>query len=296
MEIISLTSSIARPQKRQQATITKAPSNVSSRFFTLLPYRQSPLQSIFWFLTAWTLLLGVWEIGVFLDILNAQILPPPSETLPYLLQNNVSIGFGTQKTSLWGSLWLTLGRIALGLGLGFACALIAVIGMSESRLLRRLAMPIFQAIAPIAPVAWIPFTIAVIGLGAKSAVFIVFMAVIGSATLSLFAAIERVPLEYLKIAESLQTQRLRLWSRILLPAIAPAIATTVRLSFFGAWMAVLAGEMAGLNSGLGYLIIMGQQTYNMKLVMLCILFIALIGLIMDRGLVWLTNQFKAAQG
>lgn len=294
MKSASLNPSISLSQQRDRA---KTPLvGASSRFFTLSPHRQSPLQSTFWFLAAWALLLGAWETGVYLDVLNARILPPPSETIPYLLQNNVSIGFGTQKTGLWDSLGVTLGRVALGLSLGFICALTAVILMSESRFLRRLAMPIFQAIAPIAPVAWIPFTIAVIGLGAKSAVFIVFMAVIGSATLSLFAAIERVPLEYLKIAESLQTRRLRLWTRVLLPAIAPAMATSVRLSFFGAWMAVLAGEMAGLNSGLGYMIIMGQQTYNMKLVMLSILFIALVGLIMDRSLVWLTHQFRAAQG
>lgn len=293
MKSASLSSSL--PLSRRAART--APSRpASSRFFTLQPYRQRPLENVLWFVAAWALLLSAWEIGVYLDILNARILPPPSETIPYLLQNDVSIGFGAQKTHLWSSLALTLGRVALGLGIGIACALAAVIAMSESRFLRRLAMPVFQAVAPIAPVAWIPFTIAVIGLGAKSAVFIVFMAVIGSATLSIFAAIERVPLEYLKIAESLQTSRRRLWTRVLLPAIAPAMATTVRLSFFGAWMAVLAGEMAGLNSGLGYMIIMGQQTYNMKLVMLSILLIALVGLLMDRGLVGLTRRFRAAQG
>lgn len=292
MDTVSLQHSVS---VSKQQDITPSSVRASSRFFTLQPYRQSSLQSAFWFAAAWLLLLGTWEIGVYFEVLNTRILPPPSETIPYLLQNNVSIGFGAQKTHLWNSLWVTLGRVALGLGLGFICALSTVILMSENRFLRHLAMPIFQAIAPVAPVAWIPFTIAVIGLGAKSAIFIVFMAVIGSATLSLFVAIERVPLEYLKIAESLQTRRLHLWTRVLLPAIAPAMATTLRLSFFGAWMAVLAGEMAGLNSGLGYMIIMGQQTYNMKLVMISILLIALVGLIMDRGMVWLTNRFKAVQ-
>lgn len=265
-----------------------------TRFFTLQSYRQSPAQAALWFVVAWLLLLATWEVAVAVDLLNQRILPPPSQTLPYLFSGDVGVGFGSQKTRLWSSLALTLGRVSLGLALAIVCALGAVVAMSESRWLRRLAMPIFQAIAPIAPVAWIPFTIAVIGLGARSAVFIVFMAVIGSATLSLFAAIERVPLEYLKIAESLQTSRQRLWRQVLLPAIAPSIATTVRLSFFAAWMAVLAGEMAGLNSGLGYLIVMGQQTYNMKLVMLCILLIALVGLLMDRGLVWLSSRFRAA--
>jgi hypothetical protein len=40
--------------------------------------------------------------------------------------------------------------------------------------------------------------------------------------------------------------------------------TVARMSFFGAWMAVLAGEMAGINSGLGVLIMFGQQQFNMS--------------------------------
>jgi ABC-type nitrate/sulfonate/bicarbonate transport system permease component len=40
--------------------------------------------------------------------------------------------------------------------------------------------------------------------------------------------------------------------------------------------------MAGLFSGLGYMIIMAQQMYNMKLVMIGILAIGFIGFAIDR--------------
>jgi ABC-type nitrate/sulfonate/bicarbonate transport system permease component len=69
---------------------------------------------------------------------------------------------------------------------------------------------------------------------------------------------------------------------VLLPAAAPSLMTMVRMSFFAAWMAVLAGEMAGINSGLGYLIIMGQQMYNMQLVMVGIIAIGVVGFALDR--------------
>ena len=66
--------------------------------------------------------------------------------------------------------------------------------------------------------------------------------------------------------------------------------TMVRMSFFAAWMAVLAGEMAGINSGLGYLIIMGQQMYNMKLVMVGIIAIGVVGFALDRLLLVLQRR------
>ena len=58
--------------------------------------------------------------------------------------------------------------------------------------------------------------------------------------------------------------------------------TSLRMAFFGAWMAVLAGEMAGINSGLGYMIIMAQQMYNMPLVMVGVMTIGVVGFVVDR--------------
>jgi ABC-type nitrate/sulfonate/bicarbonate transport system permease component len=43
----------------------------------------------------------------------------------------------------------------------------------EWKPLRRPALPIVQMLAPVSPVAWIPF--AIVGIGAPAAIFVVFM-------------------------------------------------------------------------------------------------------------------------
>lgn len=247
-----------------------------------------------WFGLAWLLLGGVWELGAAHGVLNPRILPPPSETIPYLLSGNVAVGFGQQTATLQQAALTTIGRVLLGMGLGLAVSLVLAVAVAELRLLRRLVLPIVQSLSPIAPVAWIPFTIVVFGIGGVSAVFIVFMAVVGAMTLSLVAALDAIPAEYLHIARNLRTSRLRLWTRVRLPAIAGPALTTVRMCFFGAWMAVLAGEMAGINSGLGYMIIMAQQLFNMKAVMVGILTIGAIGFAADRLLLLAQHRFTEA--
>lgn len=248
----------------------------------LLLRDDSRLAPVAWFAIAWALLLGLWELGGVTGLLNPKILPPPSQTIPYLLSGAASIGFGTQRTGLFEAALVTLGRVFMGFGAGLVCALVLGALIVEYKPLRRLALPIVQTIAPVSPVAWIPFAIVLVGIGAPAAVFVVFMAIFGSMTLASVAAFDGVPREYLKVAQNLATPKLRLWLRVILPAAAPDIMTVARMSFFGAWMAVLAGEMAGINSGLGYLIIMGQQMYNMRLVMVGIVCIGLIGLTIDR--------------
>ena len=164
-------------------------------------------------------------------------------------------------------------------------------------------MPIVQTIAPVAPVAWVPVAIALVGTGDQSAIFVVFMGVFAVMTLATAAVIASVPDELVKTAKSLGAKGNRLWLWVVFPAAAPSLLTILRVNFFAAWMAVLAGEMAGINSGLGALIILGQQQFNMKLVMAGIITIGIIGFAIDRlmlilqqRLLWWEARGRATTG
>lgn len=244
-----------------------------------------------WFLLAWALLIGAWELAVQVGWLDGRVLPPPSVTLPYAFSGNAVVGFGQQRSGLLEALVVTLFRVSGGLLAGSLVALLLAVITTEIKLLRRLILPLVQTLAPISPVAWVPFTIAVIGIGGQAAIFVVFLAVLGTMTLSLIAALDAVDPQYLNIARNLRCTRRQIWLRVRLPAIAPSAMTSLRMAFFGAWMAVLAGEMAGINSGLGYMIIMAQQMYNMPLVMVGVMTIGVVGFVVDRLLLLLGRRF-----
>lgn len=244
-----------------------------------------------WFLLAWALLIGAWELAVQVGWLDGRVLPPPSVTLPYAFSGNAVVGFGQQRSGLLEALVVTLFRVSGGLLAGSLVALLLAVITTEVKLLRRLILPLVQTLAPISPVAWVPFTIAVIGIGGQAAIFVVFLAVLGTMTLSLIAALDAVDPQYLNIARNLGCTRRQIWLRVRLPAIAPNAMTSLRMAFFGAWMAVLAGEMAGINSGLGYMIIMAQQMYNMPLVMVGVMTIGVVGFVVDRLLLLLGRRF-----
>ncbi|WEJ21124.1 ABC transporter permease [Pseudomonas sp. SD17-1] len=240
------------------------------------------LRDTLWFLLAWALLIGAWELAVQSGWLDGRVLPPPSVTLPYAFSGEAVVGFGQQRSGLLEALLVTLLRVSGGLLAGSLVALLLAVITTEVKLLRRLILPLVQTLAPISPVAWVPFTIAVIGIGGQAAVFVVFLAVLGTMTLSLVAALDAIDPQYLNIARNLRCTRQQIWLRVRLPAIAPSAMTSLRMAFFGAWMAVLAGEMAGINSGLGYMIIMAQQMYNMPLVMVGVMTIGVVGFVVDR--------------
>jgi NitT/TauT family transport system permease protein len=243
------------------------------------------------FLAAWAILVGAWELGAVTGVLNPAILPPPSEFLPYLAGGPGAAGIGSQQVSYGAAVLDTLIRVTVGFILGVTAAAVVGAVLAGTRVARLIGLPIVQTIAPIAPVAWVPLAIALVGTGDGAAVFVVFMAIFATMCVATVAALEAVPPELVKGARTLGTRGWRLWGRVIVPAAAPALATAVRLSFFTAWMAVLAGEMAGINSGLGALVILGQQQFNMSLVMAGLVTIGVLGFAMDRLLLVLRRRF-----
>lgn len=278
----------AETSKATADTVTQARA---SRSTAVKPSRMSlAWREAGWLLFAWVLIAALWELGAYTEFLNPRILPPPSETIPYLLQGPAPAGIGAQRTTFIGAILDTLGRVAIGYFLGIFAAMVLGALIVRYKPLRRLCYPIVQTLAPVSPVAWIPFAIALVGIGSPAAVFVVFMAIFGSMTVSAVAAFDSVPEEMLKVGRSLGTKRMHMWTRVIIPAAAPSLMVMARMSFFAAWMAVLAGEMAGINSGLGYLIILGQQMYNMKLVMVGIITIGVLGFVIDRLLLLIQRR------
>lgn len=252
--------------------------------------RRRTWRSIGGLAAAWLILGAAWEVGARAGLLNPAILPPPSQFIPYLIDTSGSVGLGVNKVSYAQSLLETIVRVSAGFGLGVGVGLVAGTLLSALPWARLIGVPIAQILAPIAPIAWIPLAIVLFGTGDGAAVFVVFMGIAASMTLATVAAVAGVPAEYVKSARSLGSRGWRLWLRVILPAAAPGIATAMRLSFFAAWMSVLAGEMAGINSGLGSLVILGQQEFQMKLVMAGLVTIGFLGFAFDRVLLLLRSR------
>jgi NitT/TauT family transport system permease protein len=235
-------------------------------------------------------MIGVWELAARTGTVNPDILPPPSEWFPYLLQGPGATGIGPQQVTYGEAIITTLTRVIAGLGIGLAIALALGTLVSWFRPVRRILMPMVQTIAPVAPVAWVPVVIAVVGIGDRASITVVVLAVAASMTIATVAAIGSVPENLIKSARSLGAGRVQTALWVIGPAAAPSLLTMLRLNMFAAWMAVLAGEMAGVDAGLGAMTLMGQQQFNMKLVMIGVVTIGVLGFICDQVLLFMQRR------
>ena len=170
---------------------------------------------------------------------------------------------------LIGYITASIAGIVLGLILGWYQKLWAFID------------PIVQVLRPISPIAWFPFIVLWFGIGDAPAIVIIFIAAFYPVLLSTVNGIRKVDQVYLKVAQNFEMNQFQLLTKIVLPAAFPMIANGLHMALGSSWVFLVAGEMVGAQSGLGYLIIDARNSLRLDLVLAGIIFIGLSGLILD---------------
>jgi len=96
------------------------------------------------------------------------------------------------------------------------------------------------------------------------------------------AGVKKMDQDYLKIAENMEIKHPELMYKIIFPAAFPSIVSGLHMALGSAWIFLVAGEMIGAQSGLGFLIVDARNTMNLAGVFAGIIVIGLSGFVLDR--------------
>jgi len=251
----------------------------------------STLMSIACGLLSLSVVWGLWELVGTQHWSFMRVFPPPSQFLADIIRSNFHIGLGTQSATVQASIISSISRVFGGMALGFFASVVVGFSISISPWTKRFILPLIQVLAPIAPIAWIPLAIVMLGIGNHTALFIVFMGVFFTLTIATVQAVEMVPEHLHHTAITLGANRRQIWQHVVLPHILPSVFTILRLNFIAAWMAVLAAEMTGLRDGLGAIINVGRNLFDYNLILLGMSLIGLVGFLGDATLRLLQRKF-----
>ena len=122
-----------------------------------------------------------------------------------------------------------------------------------------------------------PLAILWFGLGDHSAWFIVFVGAFFPIYIQVAWALSHCPPEWLELADSLGAGRRLTLLRVRLPAAAPEVVAGLRTGLGLAWTSVIAAELVGAQSGLGYRIQMHRLVLETEGVIVGMLTIGLLG-------------------
>jgi NitT/TauT family transport system permease protein len=116
-----------------------------------------------------------------------------------------------------------------------------------------------------------------------SAGFIVFVGAVFPILINTYVGFRNVPKVLIETAMVLGcTKNHSLIRRVAFPSAIPQIATGIRVAMGVAWMCVVAAEMFGMTSGIGYKILNWSYFHRMDHVMAYMLLLGFISLSIDR--------------
>lgn len=140
-----------------------------------------------------------------------------------------------------------------------------------------LLTPLFTAFRSIPPLAWIPLITIWFGTGEGSQILIVYTGCIASIVVNTQAGLKNVTKMYLDVGTVFNASPRQMLFQIAIPSSLDAIFAGVRTSTSAAWMVVLAAEMLGGKSGVGFLIVRGMDSLDLPLVLMSMIVIGIVG-------------------
>lgn len=179
--------------------------------------------------------------------------------------------------NIYGHVWASLKRVSIALVIAWTLGISFGILIGWNRKADALFTPLFTAFRSVPPLAWIPLITIWFGIGENAKILVVFIGCIGAIVVNTQAGMSTVERLYLDVGTMFNaTERQKLFE-IAIPSALDAIFAGVRTSTSAAWMVVLASEMLGGSSGVGFLIVRGMDALDMPLVLLSMVCIGLVG-------------------
>lgn len=185
--------------------------------------------------------------------------------------------------SLLGHVAASVARFAMAYALAVAAALPLGLLLGLRPVVWRGVDPLVQILRPISPVAWFPLAVLWLGIGNLPAVAVIFVAAFYPVLLATVSAVRRVDPLYVRVARNFGTSDARLVAQVIVPAAFPQIAMGLRLAIGAAWVYLVAGEMLGARTGLGFLIVDARNFLRTDLVLVAMILVGLLGFVIDRA-------------
>ncbi|MFX1520803.1 MAG: ABC transporter permease [Promethearchaeota archaeon] len=233
----------------------------------------------FYALCSISLAVITWHIIAY--ILNIAYIPSP-----------VAVGVAFVRLSIEGDFFgytlfqhsvASLIRIAIGLFFAVIIGIPLGIIMGLSERTSQLVTPLVEVIRPISPIAWIPFSIILFGIGLTSHVFIIWLGAFFPILLNTYASMKDINRNMIEVTQSMGASKFQTIYYVIIPGALPDIVTGIRIGLGVGWMCLIASEMVGQYPplGLGFLVLFMAEIGRYPAMIAGMLTIGIFGILLN---------------
>lgn len=235
-------------------------------------------------------LIGLWVANDFFRWLPEVFIPSIGSVIEsvFTLQEEcpgiASVFAMAPSCQMTNHIFSSIGRVlmaaAIGLPVGIALGILAGMNRTISAFLE----PIGIFANSISGIAWIPLAIVWFGVGWLTTLFILLNTIFWLIFFNTMLGVRSIARVYEQGVLTLGGNRWTVITQVYLPGALPSIITGMRMSLGFGWRALIAAEMIGGDSGLGYMIFTSAEEFKIEEVFLGVIIISIIYLATDRYL------------
>lgn len=192
-------------------------------------------------------ILILWEFLSRSGLIDARFFPPPTDIVGTFV---AMIASG----ELFHHISISLFRIFAGFLLGVVPAIVLGLFMGLYSPIRHFFSPLIMALMPIPTLALLPIILILFGIGEVSKIVTIAGSVFFPVIINTVAGVVNIDRIYLDVANNYGADSKHFFFKIALPGALPVMLEGIQMGQAIALLTIVAAEMMGANSGIGYLI------------------------------------------
>ncbi|MDR2080164.1 MAG: ABC transporter permease [Treponema sp.] len=217
----------------------------------------------------------LWELCARLKLLiNPVFLPPFSKVMQVLFSM-------AANGDLWKHTIVSLRRSLMGFVLGMMIAVPLGLAIGWFKKFGNILNSLLQLFRNMPTLALLPVFVMFFGIGEFSKVMVILWGVMWSTLLNTISGVHNVDPQLIKASRSMGTSPIRLFGTVILPASMPYIFAGMRISAAVSILILIAAEMIGANSGLGYALFFYQSNFKIAEMYVYIIVMAILGSVLN---------------
>ena len=233
-------------------------------------------------------LLLIWELLSRFSLVNPVFLPPFSAVF---LNTFKMFAEGEIVFHLYHSLTRALTGFSIAVIIGIPLGFVIAAGGIRLRLATE---TLTEILAQVNPFILLHLLVLFMGIGEGAKITVVFWSCLWPIVFNTTAGVIDADSLLIKAGRGFGGGRIELFLKIILPASLPKIFAGVRIAAGYSVFLLIAAEMMGGRSGLGWLILNCQVTYQIKNVFSIAIVIAVLGLMIDVAMELIQNRLIKA--
>ena len=219
----------------------------------------------------------IWKGMVTVLKTPAHILPPPEAIVYRFIQL-------IQTSVLQKSFLATFEEILYGFSFGAGLGILFGYALAKVPVLEKALSPYILIMQTAPKISLAPLFVLWFGLGILSKVVLIALVTLFPVMINVILGVRSTEKNYYNLMKVLKAKRWQVMTKLEIMNSLPYLMTGLRVGMVLSITAAVIGEMMGSKAGLGFLLILGNEMYDITLLLTVIIVISLLSFFLDIGM------------